>query len=213
MWTRRWLGLGVGLVLAVVLALAVEQAVLWWGTRSPAEEAERLTVLAGIRPGLTVAEIGAGSGEMAGVIGAKVLPGGRFFVTELSDDALTDLRALVAEQRWTHAEVRQGEPNGTALPDACCDLIYMRHVYHHFEDRLAMAKALGRAVAPGGQVGVIDFAPQWSLNLIAPLAGGHGVTAEKVIGELSAAGFRLQHHEPRWTSSSFLVLFRADPRQ
>lgn len=212
MTRRRWILLAGAAVLAAGLAVGADQARLWWGSRAPADEAERLAALARVGPGRTVAEIGAGGGEMARVLGATVLPGGRMFITEIDESSLQGLRALVAGEGWTHAEVRAGEATGTALPDRCCDLVYLRHVYHHFEDRPAMARALARAVAPGGRLAVIDFAPQWSLALIAPLSGGHGVTADEVIAQLTAVGLILEHHEPRWTSSSFLVVMRASPQ-
>lgn len=202
--------------MATLLAVVVvaDQAVLWWSHASPEDEAERVAVLAGVAPGQTVAELGAGRGEMARVIAGKVLPGGRLFVTELDEARLADLRAMVSAEGWRHVEVQRGDPAGTALPAGCCSLVYLRHVFHHFDDPAAMARALYESVAPGGRVVVIDFGPQWFLGLIAPVSResgesrGHGVTADDVIAHLRAAGFALEHQDPEWTRGSFMVMMR-----
>jgi ubiquinone/menaquinone biosynthesis C-methylase UbiE len=110
--------------------------------------------------------------------------------------------------------VRRGDPAGTSLAASCCDLVYMRHVFHHFADPPAMARALHEAVLAGGRVVVIDFAPHWILGLIAPVTSdggrlrGHGTTAEDVVAHLAAAGFTLERQDPDWTSGTFMVMMR-----
>jgi ubiquinone/menaquinone biosynthesis C-methylase UbiE len=202
----------VAVILAVGLVLSADMLILGWGTRSPEAEAERMAALAGVAAGHTIAEIGAGGGEMLRVLAPKTLPNGRVFVTELDEENLSKLRALVDAQRWTHVSVLSGVTDGTALPDACCSLIYMRHVYHHFGDRRVMGAALRRALAPGGKLVVIDFEPVWLLSLIAPVPGntdGHGITAEHVIADLTAAGLTLIDHDTQWTAGSFMTMFGA----
>lgn len=210
---RWWVAPGAVLVL-VAGVIFTDQARLWWGSSSPEDEAERVAALAGVTVGQTVAEIGAGSGVMARVMAPKVLPGGRLIVTELNDARLVDLRSMAAAGNWQHVEVQRGESAGTALPPSCCSLIYLRHVFHHFGDPPAMARALHEAVAPGGRLVVIDFPPHWILGLMAPVtsgaghAGAHGVTAEDVISHLRAAGFVLELQDAAWTAGSFMVMMR-----
>lgn len=200
-------------VLVAVGTLSVDLLALWWGSRLPEDEAHRVGELAGVAAGDTIAEIGAGRGEMLRVLAPKTLPDGRVFVTELSDARLADLRALVDAQEWPHVSVLHGDPNGTALPDGCCDIIYMRHVYHHFADRRQMAAALRRSLAPSGRLVVIDFEPVWLLSVFEPVATNgartHGVTAIEVIGDLTGAGLTLIRHDPRWTRGSFMTMFGA----
>ena len=214
MTKRRWLlGIGAVLVLAAVIVIA-EQAALWRGSGSLEDEAQRVATLAGVSPGQTIAELGAGRGEMVRVMARKVLPDGRLFVTELDDARLAELRALVSTEGWQHVDVRSGDPAGTALPAACCSLIYLRHVFHHFNDPPAMARALYDSAARGGRVVVIDFPPHWFLGLIAPVASpgsgarAHGVTAEDVAAHLQSAGFTLERQDLSWTPGSFMVMMR-----
>ena len=209
----RWL-IGIGAILVLTAVVLADPAALWWGSGSPEDEAERVVALAGVSAGQAIAEVGAGRGEMARVIARKLLPGGRLFVTELDDERLVDLRAMVSSEGWRHVDVLRGDSAGTALPLACCSLVYLRHVFHHFGDRRAMARALYDAVPTGGRVLVIDFAPHWLLGLIAPVtsdngrASAHGVTAEEVIEHLRAAGFTLERQDLEWTAGSFMVMLR-----
>jgi ubiquinone/menaquinone biosynthesis C-methylase UbiE len=213
MTKRRWLIIATIIVLLVLAALA-GPAVMWWGSRAPEDEAARLVSLVNLEPGQVVAEIGAGGGEMARVMAPRLLPGGRLIVTELSEDALDDLRSMVAAENWSHVDVRRGAVDGTALSPGCCAVIYMRHVYHHFRDPEGMARALRVALADGGRLAVIDFPPQWLLGLISPLVqhegeqSGHGITAQMLMDYLTDAGLAIERHEPRWTAGSFVVVAR-----
>jgi SAM-dependent methyltransferase len=213
MTKRRWL-MASGVVVLVALAVLARPLAMWWGGRSPADEANRVAALAGVGPGQVVAEIGAGAGEMARVLAQRVLPGGRLIATELSEDRLAGLRAMVSDERWPHVEVRTGEAAGTALPAECCALIYMRHVFHHFDNPAVMSRALYDAAANGGRLVVIDFPPQWLLGLIAPVTregaggGGHGITADQLMNHLTNARFIIERHDAGWTTGSFMVMAR-----
>ena len=211
MTTRRVV---TSIVLLIVIAIGVLAAPvlrLWWGG-APQEEAQRIIGMTGIGPGSVVAEIGAGSGEMAEAVAARVLPNGRMYVTEVSDSSLTDLAALRARHGWNHFDVRRGEASATGLPDQCCDVLYMRHVFHHLDDPAAMSVALRRATRSGGHIVVIDFDPIWLLGVIAPITqntGGHGVTARDVTRHLQSAGFNVVRDDSDWTAGSYMVMFRA----
>lgn len=210
---RRWAIVAVAVLSLVVVGLAASQeAALWWGSRDPAGEARALASVLQITPGDVVAEIGAGRGEVARVMAGQVIPGGRLIVTELNDSRLTDLRSLVTTEKLAQVEVRKGETHGTALPDACCRAIYMRHVYHHFEDPAAMNAALRRALRPGGRLAIIDFAPGIVLGWIAPTntgaRHGHGVRLEEVSRELTASGLVVEHQDGRWRPGMFLIVVR-----
>jgi ubiquinone/menaquinone biosynthesis C-methylase UbiE len=214
MTKRRWLGIGAILALLAAVVVLADQFSLWWGSRSPDQEAERVVAMAKVSAGQTVAEIGAGRGEMARVIAPRLLPGGRLILTELNDARLGDLRSMASAGGWSHVDVRRGDPAGTSLAASCCDLIYMRHVFHHFGDPPAMARALYEALVPGGRVVVIDFAPHWILGLIAPVTAeeghsrAHGATAGDVVSQLAAVGFIPEHQDPDWTPGGFMVMMR-----
>ncbi len=165
-------------------------------------------------PGMTVADIGAGMGAMSIVLAKRLGPSGRVLSTDIGASPLEALRQAVTREQLTNMTVVQGAPASTNLPDACCDAIFMRDVYHHITDVGAFNQSLMAALKPGGRLAIIDFAPRKGSKVpdgVNPNRGGHGVTAAIVEQEVTAAGFKLDRTVANWPPGStefFLVLFR-----
>jgi 2-polyprenyl-3-methyl-5-hydroxy-6-metoxy-1,4-benzoquinol methylase len=113
-------------------------------------EAAALVDAPGVRPGICVADVGAGDGAMAEAMVAAVGPGGRVLATELSTDRLRDLAERKTRRGLATLEVVAARSDSTGLPDGACDAVYLRHVFHHLPDRPAMVARLSRATMPGG---------------------------------------------------------------
>ena len=128
----RTLGVAVGLlVLSVGASLALVQ-------RSATPEAERLVETLELRPGDAVADIGAGAGAMSVAVAVVLGPRSRLYATEISAARLDEIRAAVSEAGLDNVTVVEGHATRTNLPEACCDAIFVRRVYHHFGDPAAM---------------------------------------------------------------------------
>ena len=97
-------------------------------------EAKRLADLMSWKPGEVIAEIGAGEGQMSFFAASFVGSAGRVYVTELDDKKLTRLKQEVQRDKLPNITVIKADRIGTNLPDACCEAIFMRRVYHHFVD-------------------------------------------------------------------------------
>lgn len=147
-----------------------------------------------LKEGSVVADIGAGDGEETLALARHIGSAGEVYCTELGADSVQYLRNVIDSEPVSNVTVIAGAPSKTNLPEQCCDGIFMRRVYHHFEDPAAMNKSLWRSLKPGGRLAVIDFAPRGSESADADgrsLGSQHGVTAETVIKELREAGFTL----------------------
>jgi SAM-dependent methyltransferase len=92
----------------------------------------------------------------------------------------------------TPIEGREAETN---FPEACCDAIFMRNVYHHFGDPPAMNASILKSLKPGGRLAILDFTPPPGKDTAPPGKRGedgqHGVTAPVVEQELKAVGFEI----------------------
>jgi ubiquinone/menaquinone biosynthesis C-methylase UbiE len=193
------------LAAAPVLLLAAGALAIYWFQAGPGLEGEvaRLASAAGIEPGMTVGEIGAGKGRMAARMAHRIGPRGRLYATEIDEGRLELLRHL-GEPNIT--VVRAGV-DSTKLPDACCDAIYLRRVYHHFTDPAAMNRSMHRSLRPGGRLAIIDFDfPGWLL--IRP----HGVPLDMVLAQAAAAGFALEKRLDRWSPVEYCLVFRKRSR-
>lgn len=212
---RRWLLIPV----AVVVGLLAYAGFLWFALRGGPEDLSRLASELGVRPGMTVAEIGAGKGRWTVEMARLVGPSGRVYSTELNPERLDQIREAVREAGLSNVEIVAGSTGSTSLPADCCDAIFMRTVYHHFTQPHAMNRDLHRALREGGAIGIVDFEPtglwQWAFRLrrripegVPSDRGGHGIPIGLVEEELQAAGFVPDRRVPGWSRGLFLVTAR-----
>jgi ubiquinone/menaquinone biosynthesis C-methylase UbiE len=203
-------------VVAFVAAFEGELAMLVANQR-PDAEAARLIEALDLRNGDTVAEIGAGAGRLT-VAMAKALPSSRLFSTELSPARLQDTREAVQRASLRNVDVRAAALEGTNLPDACCDALFMRTVYHHFTSPPDMIRALHRALKRRGRLAIIEFEPRgmWRWFEVpndAPERGGHGVPMDMLRREVTGSGlFTHVRTDDRWAGRLYLMVFERDQR-
>ena len=146
-----------------------------------------------VREGATICEIGAGDGELTVAAARIVGSQGRVYASELGDDRVKTLRAKVANSTLAQITVVAGDPVKTNFPDAGCDALFMRNVYHHFADPVAVNASIAAALKPGGRLTIVDFTPPPGNEAACPADRGkdgmHGITAETLSREMKDAGF------------------------
>lgn len=170
-----------------------------------------------LKPGMTVADVGAGGGAMSVVLAKWIGASGRVYATDIGANQLKRIRGVVETEKLTNVTVVEGGAASTNLPAACCDAIFMRDVYHHIGDTAAFDKSLQASLKTGGLLAVIDFLPRPGSKLpegVNANRGGHGVTPALVVSEVSTSGLLHMRTIDRWPPDSkdddpfFLVLFR-----
>lgn len=187
------------------LLLAGAAAFIYWTQYGPGldNEVARLAAVAEVRPGMTVADIGAGRGALAVRMAARLGPHGRLYATEMEGEKQEAIRQAAAARGLDNITVVQAGERSTGLPDACCEVVYLRRVYHHLGDRAAMGKALHAALRPGGRLVIIDLVtPSWLFFL------DHGVAPEEAAAQLTAAGFQLERRIDDWSFIDYCLVFR-----
>jgi ubiquinone/menaquinone biosynthesis C-methylase UbiE len=166
-----------------------------------------------LKPGMTVADVGSGGGAVTVVLG-KWNTSGRVFATDITERGLRLTREYAKREGLTNVTVIEGAAGATNLPDACCDAIFMRDVYHHITEVESFNKSLKASLKPGGRLAIIDFLPSKGSKLPAGVPvnrEGHGIPPAVVSSELTAAGFTHIKTVDRWPPDDknplFLVLF------
>ena len=147
----------------------------------------------GVREGETICEMGAGNGELTLAAARIVGSQGRVYASELGEHRVKTLRAKVADSSLAQITVVAGDPVRTNFPDAGCDALFMRNVYHHFADPVAVNASIAAALKPGGRLTIVDFTPPPGNEAACPADrakdGMHGITAETLSREMKDAGF------------------------
>ena len=170
---------------------------------------DRIFEAIGLQPSSTACEVGAGNGELTIRAASTVGSAGHVFASELGEAHLKTLRDRVAASGKANIVVVAGDPEKTNFPDAGCDALFLRDVYHHFTNPASMDAAIFVALKPGGRVAIIDFTPpgkEASKPEDRAKDGMHGVTAETVVREMKEAGFDVvssERPDHRW----FLAVF------
>jgi predicted methyltransferase len=179
-----------------------------------ASDAARLVSALKLDAGQTVADIGAGAGQLTVALAREVGPSGRVYATELDADRLRDIRQATDGAGLKNVSVIEAHATRTNLPEHCCDALVLRLVYHHFEQPHLMNASLRQSLKPGGLLAVIDFPPD-SAESADPsqrdTGDRHGITSATVVRELSQAGFEKVAVEEGTGRGRFMVVVRRPP--
>ena len=210
---RAWVVGGLLALTGVVILAATSLPYLPVLHGTTADEVERLAAWLEVQPGTRVADMGAGDGTFAVALARRVGPSGQVYATELADERLADIRQTAAEARLSNVTVIEGAVSSTNLPEACCDALFSRLVYHHLTDPAAINADILRALRPGGRLVIIDFEPGGIMNWIgrpetADRHGGHGTPKETVMQEVTRAGFQWMRGPESWRGRTYAMLFR-----
>ena len=203
---------------AVVVSLHAQQP----SDRQLAEErrqaeldAPKLADVLELKPGMIVADVGAGGGAMAVVLG-RWLETGRVIATDIGEQNLATIREYAAREGLRNITVLEGAGASTNLPAACCDAIFLRHVYHHITDVEPFNRSLHASLRPGGRLAIIDFIARKGSQVpdgVRANREGHGIPPAVVIAEGIASGLTHVKTIHNWPPGDkdpayFLVLFR-----
>jgi SAM-dependent methyltransferase len=174
-------------------------------SRDQAGEAERVMNLLGVKPGLVVADIGAGSGYYTVRLARRVGPAGHVFAEDVVPDYLERLAQRVTNEGLTATvTVVRGDPHDPRLPPGSVDLALLVHMYHEVQQPYGLLWNLRPVLRPGAHVAVIDARKQTEI---------HGTPPGLLRCELAAVGYRQTAFYDLQERSYLAVFMPLDPRQ
>ncbi|WP_244636009.1 ArsR/SmtB family transcription factor [Chthonobacter albigriseus] len=110
----------------------------------------------GTAPVHNLLDIGTGTGRMLTVLADRYTRG---VGVDMSHDMLSVARANLAAAGIDHAHVRQGDITALTVGASAFDLVLVHQVLHYLDDPARALREAARAVAPGGRLLIVDFAP------------------------------------------------------
>jgi predicted methyltransferase len=166
--------------------------------RDDADEPGQLVRLLGIRPGMTIADIGAGSGYLTVRLSPVVGPKGRILAQDVEPSYLEGLGQRVKSLKLKNVSVGLGEAHDPRLPPASVDVAILVHMYHEISDPYALLHNLAPTMKPGGRVGIVDTRAATSR---------HGTPPALLACELAAVGYRQIAVHSLKGSDTYLAIF------
>jgi SAM-dependent methyltransferase len=149
--------------------------------RDSLNEAGEITRFLELKPGMTVGDIGAGSGYHTVRLSHLVGPTGSVVAEDVTRDYLIELARRTERLGLTNVKFALGESHDPRLPASSLDAAILVHMYHEISPPYAFLYNLAPAMKPGARVGIVD------LERPTP---EHGTPIELLRCELTAVGYR-----------------------
>jgi ubiquinone/menaquinone biosynthesis C-methylase UbiE len=167
--------------------------------RDKVGEFEAVVAAAGVGPGMSVADIGAGEGYYTVRLAPLVGPKGRVLAQDIVPEVRDRLAERVQRERLDNVAVRLGQPEDPKLPAASFDRVFLVHMYHEVTEPYAFLWHLVGGLKPGGEVIVVDADRP---------TGNHGIPPAMLKCELASVGLSLVRFQRLEGGDSYFASFR-----
>ena len=138
--------------------------------------------LMGVKPGMQVGEVGAGSGYLARFNAEKVGPEGHVYANELEPKMVGYMKARAAKEGLANFTAVQGTTTSTRFEPASLDAIGVVYALSFFDEREAMLKSMAESLKAGGTLLIVDLPSEQVGDRMV------GIDVEDVIALAGAAG-------------------------
>jgi protein-L-isoaspartate O-methyltransferase len=167
-------------------------------------EAEEVMAFAGVKPGMSIADIGAGEGyytvRLSPIVGSK----GRVLAQDIVPATRDHLARRVDREGLDNVSVRLGLPDDPRIPAASFDRIFLVHMYHEVSSPYAFLWHLREGLKPDGEVIVVDADRE---------VRHHGMPRDQLRCEMAALGLDQVRIATLTGSDNYAAAFRlAGPR-
>ena len=180
-----------------------------WSTETARDkrgEAEEIMTAAGLEPGMTVADIGAGEGYYTVRLAEKVGAAGRVLAQDIDEEAIERLGERVSRESLDNVSIKLGAPDDPRLPENSFDRIFLVHMYHEVREPYAFLSRLRPALLDkseshgAGEVIVVDVNRDVT---------EHGIPPKQLFCEFEAVGYELIGFMERPELGGYFARFRA----
>jgi len=158
-----------------------------------------------LKPGMDIADIGAGTGFYSLLFAEQVGNSGNVFAVDVTDDFLQNIIRRASEKNLKNIYPVLSKQKDTHLDSDSIDMAFICNTYHHFEYPQAMLASVHHALRPGGALIVIDYRKQPGTS--SSWVMSHVRSGKKsTIQEIEQAGFKL-HSESAILKENYFLRF------
>ena len=174
--------------------------------REAEEQPEKALDALNLKPGMVVADIGAGVGYMSLRMARRVGPSGKVYANDLQPPMLDLLRQNAAKAGIGNIVTVVGDVVDPKLPANTMDLVLLVDVYHEFSQPQQMLRKIREILKPDGRLVLLEYRAE---DPNVPIIAEHKMTVAQVKSELEAEGFVLQPVIETLPRQHILILTKA----
>jgi ubiquinone/menaquinone biosynthesis C-methylase UbiE len=159
-----------------------------------------------LKPGMAVADVGAGTGLFTRLFAREVGQDGLVYAVDIAPEFVAHIERSAREEQLTNVRGVLCKPDSVELPANSVDLVFICDTYHHFEYPQKTLKSIHQALKPGGRLVVVDYrrvegeSSAWTLNHVR--AGQEVFTKE-----ITDSGFKLESEVKDLLKENYLLIF------
>ena len=174
--------------------------------REAEEQPEKALDALKLKPGMVVADIGAGVGYMSLRMARRVGPMGKVYANDLQPEMLAKLRENAAKAKLENVVTVLGDAADPKLPASTMDLVLLVDVYHEFSQPQQMLRKIREALKPDGRLVLLEYRAE---DPSVPILPEHKMTVAQVKAEIEPEGFVLQPVIETLPRQHILILTKA----
>ena len=162
-----------------------------------------------LKPGMRIADIGAGTGFYTHLFAKQVGDSGKVYAIDIAENFVKNILQAAKKQGLGNVEGIVNTNKSTKLSAETIDLAFICDTYHHFEYPQTMLASIHQALRTGGQLIIIDFRKQpgvssgWVMSHVR-------ANESAVIKEVESAGFKLTKQYNLLRSNYFLKFTKVE---
>ena len=175
--------------------------------RDARQKPKELVAAMGLKPGMSVADVGTGVGYMLPFLSEAVGAGGKVIAQDIFPDFLDKARQRVATEKLTNVQFVLGSTDDPKLPANSLDAILMLDVYHHIDYPAKVLANLRNALKPDGHLVIVEYHKN-KISMPNGRALEHiRLGEEDAAREIESNGFRLLSHHDHVPKVQWMGIF------
>jgi SAM-dependent methyltransferase len=176
------------------------------GERESEENPDGALDAIGFKPGMVVADIGAGTGYMTLKMAKRVGPSGKVYAEDVQPEMLRRLRANAEAAKLANIQTVLGGEADPKLPPGALDLILLVDVYHELSQPQRMLRKMRESLKPDGRLVLLEYRKE---DPSIPIRPEHKMSVQEVKLEVEAEGFHLDQVLETLPRQHILILTKA----
>jgi ubiquinone/menaquinone biosynthesis C-methylase UbiE len=174
--------------------------------RAQRQKPQDLVRAMGLRPGMTVADVGTGIGYMLPLLSHAVGVVGRVIAEDIFDDYLAAAKIRATNQQLTNVTFVKGSDKDPLLPEGAVDEVLVLDAYHHLDYPQEMLAGIHKALKPNGKLVIVEYYKTFAAMPNGDAVNHIRLNKPDVIKEIEANHFRLVSEREQIKDSQYMLI-------